>query len=154
MSQPDGKNIAAMLEETKWGKDFTTEEHAAISKYLDVITKQKGETIFLQGDKGDFMAFVIKGSVDITKDISETRDTIVVTIASGTHFGELTLADGKPRSASAVAREDVTLLILTKAQLDKLIDDDHDLGVKILKHLLGLVCGRLRLTTRELVYRV
>ena len=154
MTSPADSKRSDMLKTVKWSDRFTDAEIEAISTHLQIRRHKKGETVFLQGDPGDFLCFLVAGTVDIAKDISDTRDTLVVAIKPGNHFGELSFADGEPRSASAIANEDATLLILTKDGFEALAAERPDLGLKVLKHMLRLVSKRLRLTTRELVYRV
>ncbi|THB64750.1 MAG: cyclic nucleotide-binding domain-containing protein [Desulfovibrio sp.] len=154
MGSGSNANRFDMLKTVQWSSRFSDEENQVISSFLQVREHKKGEAVFLQGDPGDFMCFLVKGSVGIAKDISDTRDTIVVTIHPGNHFGELSFADAEPRSASAVANEDVVVLTLSISDFETLAKDNPELGMKILKHMLQLVSKRLRMTTRELVYRV
>ena len=154
MTLPGEADRAKMFSAVKWSNSFSADEIQAISAHLQVSTRKKGETVFLQGDPGDFMCFLVSGSVGIAKDISDTRDTLVVSINQGGHFGELSFADEEPRSASAIANEDVTLLILTRDGFETLAAERPDLGMKILKHMLRMVSKRLRMTTRELVFRI
>ena len=154
MTAPNDTQRSQMLKTVTWSEHFTDAEIEAISEHLQVRTHPKGDTVFLQGDPGDFLCFLVSGSVGIAKDVTDTRDHIVVTIKPGTHFGELSFADGKPRSASAIANEDSVLLILTREGFDALAAEHPHLGIKVLQHMLHLVSTRLRLTTRELVYRV
>lgn len=150
---PDAQR-SDMLRTVSWSDEFSDAEIDAISERLQARSLKKGETVFLQGDPGDFFCFLVSGSVGIAKDVTDTRDTIVVTIEPGNHFGELSFADGEPRSASAIANQDSTLLVLTQEAFEALAAENPELGMKILRHMLRLVSKRLRMTTKELVYRV
>lgn len=61
-----------------------------------------GQTIFKQGDRGDCMYFIEKGTVRLTRS-DTTGDTVIADVKAGGIFGEMALIDDKPRSASAVA---------------------------------------------------
>lgn len=71
-----------------------------------------GETIFNQGDAGTEMYIVAAGHVNIHLPGEQSRRVSLRDIAIGEYFGELSLFDHKPRSASALATTEVTLLEL------------------------------------------
>ncbi|BAQ63243.1 EAL domain-containing protein [Geminocystis sp. NIES-3709] len=115
-------------------------------------TLQVGECIFQEGDKGDFAYIIDEGEVEIST-ITATNERIVLNVLqSGDMFGELALVDGSPRSASAYAKTNVVLTIVTSEQVKTRIEDADP----ILKLLLIVVMkyfrsetGRLRSNTQE-----
>jgi CRP/FNR family transcriptional regulator, cyclic AMP receptor protein len=64
----------------------------------DIETFEEGETIFEQGDLGDFMYVVVEGEVEIIH-----RGEVINTLKPGEFFGEMALVDNRPRSAAARA---------------------------------------------------
>lgn len=68
-----------------------------------------GEVIFREGDQGDCLYEVVSGSVEIYADYESASQRMITKIEPGHIFGELALIDGLPRSATAVAFDDVTL---------------------------------------------
>jgi CRP-like cAMP-binding protein len=64
-----------------------------------------GQTIFKEGEPGDVMYVVEEGEVDILR-----SGRPIETIAPGGIFGEMAIIDNSPRSATAVAKSDCTLL--------------------------------------------
>ncbi len=71
----------------------------------DPRTFSSGETIFQEGDAADCLYVVHNGESDIT-----LGKRLLKTLRPGEIFGEMALIDGAPRSATAVARTDVTPL--------------------------------------------
>lgn len=71
---------------------------------------RKGEVIFEEGSRGEHAYVILSGQVDIVR---KTRDgeSVLRTLGKGEIFGEMALVDNLPRSASAVSREDDTLLV-------------------------------------------
>jgi CRP-like cAMP-binding protein len=72
-----------------------------------------GETIFLQGDPGEVFYLIESGQVRIFVEGAEGQETSVILYGPREVFGELSVIDGLPRSASAVAIEHTTAHVLT-----------------------------------------
>jgi len=72
-----------------------------------------GETIFAEGDRGDLIYFVQNGSVLI----SHGGDQIAK-LSSGDVLGEIAIITGETRTATAVAEENTTLLLIQKEDFD------------------------------------
>jgi len=70
----------------------------------DCRTYAPGETIFAEGEPGDFMYVVLDGEVEIRSD-----GDVLTTLGRGDIFGEMALVDDSPRSAGAKARTSCTL---------------------------------------------
>lgn len=89
---------------------------------------RRNEVIFHQGDPGDALHVVNAGAVKIVLPSPEGMEAIIATLRPGDFFGELSLLDGAPRSATAVALEASDTLALPRdAFLDLL---DHDTGLR------------------------
>lgn len=151
MSENEMEYVATMLADTRWGEYFSPKELEKLSHFMTVRRFTEGQTVFSQGDTERYLAFIIKGNIDIAKDIGDSLERVVVSMRPKTHFGELSFVDGKPRSASAVAKGAVTVLFFPRERFEDLLKTDKDLGIKIQEVLLKSVCARLRMTTHELV---
>jgi CRP-like cAMP-binding protein len=81
------------------------------------VSYSQGETVVRQGDPGDALCIVVDGSVEVRRD-----DQAVAQLTAGNYFGELSLIDGEPRSATVVALEDVVILTLKSEDFDALLD--------------------------------
>jgi CRP-like cAMP-binding protein len=146
------ETIANMLDETKWGHEFDRSEIETIALYMSVQSIKKGEYIFRQGDKQNFMAFIIDGKIEIVKESSDALEIIVVTLLPRTYFGEMSFVDDEPRSASAIAKEESTLLYLSSESFERICVEYPPIAMKILKNIAKMISQRLRMTTGKLVY--
>ena len=105
---------------------------------------KRGETIFHQGDPGDSLFIIEEGSVKIVLPSPEGEEAaIIATLARGDFFGELALLDGAYRSATAVAVESTSTLVLRREPLVQLVDADTGLRNALLA---GLAAELRRLT--------
>lgn len=99
---------------------------------------RRGETIFHAGDPGDALFIVASGAVKITIPSDEgSEPAILTTIGPGGFFGELSLLDGAPRSATAVALEATETHVLRRDAFDELIDAQPALRRTLLVALVG-----------------
>jgi len=95
----------------------------------------KGITIFHKGDYGNCMYFIHSGQVSI-----HDGDHQFAVLADNEIFGELSLLDSEPRSASATTLSDCTLLKIEQEQFYDVVATNTD----ILKGIMRTLCRRLR----------
>ncbi len=94
------------------------QERAALAERLDDASFPAGTTIFHTGQPGDALYVVRTGEVEIFFH-SDTGDRILLeTATAGGFFGEISLLDGGPRTASAVVTKDAELLVVDREDLD------------------------------------
>jgi CRP/FNR family cyclic AMP-dependent transcriptional regulator len=87
---------------------------------------RKGAVLFRQGDPGDEMFVVSQGRIRLTIGRGG-NETEVNVLGPGEFFGELSLLTGEPRSATATAVEDSTLLAIGRDVFTMLVQDDLDI---------------------------
>ncbi|MDJ1181249.1 EAL domain-containing protein [Roseofilum sp. BLCC_M91] len=105
---------------------------------------QAGESIFYEGDRGDFAYIIEEGQVEIWTQVEDKRQ-ILNHLNPGSMFGEIALIDGQPRSASATALTDVRLTLVTKEQVNRRIQEADPL----LRMLLLMVMRYFRSETQN-----
>jgi len=87
-----------------------------------------GQVIFAEGETGHEMFIVRTGSVDL-----RIGDTVIETVEQGGAFGELALVDPAPRSATAVAGPDCTLVLVDEGSFTDLLRRVPGLGLEIMR---------------------
>lgn len=116
---------------------------AKVSKRKDF---RPDETIFDEGDQGDHLFLISEGNVKIFKFISPQYDDALIYLGAGEVFGELSFIDGGLRSCKAVALSDCVTATMSRKDLDVLIKEDSEIGLKIFSQIAGIVADRLRIT--------
>jgi len=142
---------AELLEKCQWASEFTWKEIENLARYLTISRIVQGATIIKEGTAGERMCILVEGRVDVVKDDESGHRKVLTTITKGKAFGEMTLFDGEPRSASVLAAEPTALLVLTREKLERLLDEHPRLGAKLLFKLGKVLSQRLRMTTGQLV---
>ncbi len=114
---------------------MSPESLGAISRTLRSRKFRRGEVLFHEGDPGDALFIVASGSVKVVVPSDEGEEAILATLGRGDSLGELSLLDGAPRSASAIAIEPVEALTLPRAQFVSLLATDEALRNALLAQL-------------------
>ena len=94
-----------------------------------------GEIICSEGESGNIMYVIQSGKIKITKKSETGKDLTVATLKNGDFFGEMSLFDKLPRSATATAVGDVQILSIDKKKFFKTIDRDPTLVFNILESM-------------------
>jgi len=154
MTAPDVALRAELLEKTQWANEFAFNEIEKVAEYLQHRQVMRGAIVFREGDKDATLFVIAAGKVGVFKSGARKQDHPIATIGPGHTLGEMALIDGQPRSAGAVAVDDLTLLALSRADLDRLANDHPRLAVKVLLKVTKLLSQRLRQTTSNLADRL
>lgn len=133
-------------------KDLSETELAQVAEIANDIKFSSGDTIFSENSKADALYVVKSGTVKISQN-SESGDLVEVTrIGAGSHFGEMSFLDGKPRSASAIASGEVEVVSLEYQKLSLMMIQHPGMAVHFYRQFADFLCGRLRATTNDLSF--
>jgi HEAT repeat protein len=99
-----------------------------------------GEVVFWEGDPGKELYLITEGAVDVVKDHGTDRAVQLAQLGVGSCVGEIAVVDQSPRTATAVAAEDSTLLALGGDRFKELIYDMPELAFAIF----GVLTDHLR----------
>ena len=108
------------------------EDRQALADVVDAVSLKAGETLFQAGEPGESLFVVRSGSIELF--IKDTvGQKIVLTISeAGDLFGELSLLDSGPRTATALALSDTELLMLDRDDLLLLFQKRPDAALNML----------------------
>ena len=137
---------AALLADVPLFQLIDEDERATLAGMLGTRAFEKGETIFNEGEHGDAIYLVRSGRVQVFC-FSDSGEKIVLgENECGDVFGEISLLDGGPRTASAVAVEPTETLTLDRAKLEELVQRHPHVAIDLLT-----VMGRRMRSTDELL---
>jgi CRP/FNR family transcriptional regulator, cyclic AMP receptor protein len=142
----DARTAALLLGRVEPFRGLDERARMAVVEEATRRVVDRGQMVFWQDDPGESMFVLLEGAVKL---VVCSRDGELMELhrhdAPAT-FGELALLDGGPRSASAEAVERSTLLIVTRAQLLRLLRSDEQVAEALLRALGNMV----RRTTRQI----
>jgi CRP/FNR family transcriptional regulator, cyclic AMP receptor protein len=102
----------------------------------------RGETVFHKGDPGGSMFLILDGQVKIVLPSQDGEEALLGVLDEGECFGELSLLDGAPRSATIVATEPTETLMVQREDVIQAMATHPQLAVDLLR----VLAGRLRET--------
>ncbi len=111
-----------------------------LAKLLHEAQYAKGSTIISVDDPGTQFFVVAKGKVKVVLFSAEGREVIFSLLKDGDFFGEMSLLDGKPRSANVIAQGDVSLLTLERSDFISWLERHPSAFMLLMAEL----CRRLR----------
>ena len=95
----------------------------------------KSDIILMEDEVGDTFFIILEGSVKVTRDSEDGREVILAVLSSGNFFGEISLLDGKTRSANAIALEKTSLMILKRNDFLQLLNEIPQISISLLSEL-------------------
>jgi CRP/FNR family cyclic AMP-dependent transcriptional regulator len=112
---------AALLSEVPFFTLLDDQEREELARVVQAVTAPAGQTLFSYGDPGDSLFVIRSGAVEVfIKNDTGTR-ILLETARAGDFFGELSLLDGGPRTASVVVIEDMEALRVDRENLDRFL---------------------------------
>ena len=148
---PAKHSIQSKLTKTSAFKDFNRDEIELLVDRLHCYRAEKGDAIFIEGLKAGYLCIIIEGRLDVLKDTGKGNSRKIGEVPAGRIIGEMSLLDGEPHSATAIASEITLLAALTQAGLDQLVKEQPVLGAKLYRAIAVMVSRRLRRTDAALV---
>lgn len=94
----------------------------------------KGHVLFKDGDSGREMFVIQSGKVRISKTVREVEKTLVV-LGAGEFFGEMSILNNQPRSATATIEEDAKVLIIDPKTFEQMVRNNAEIAVRMIKKL-------------------
>ncbi|MBS1152834.1 MAG: Crp/Fnr family transcriptional regulator [Myxococcaceae bacterium] len=111
---------ATLLSNVPLFERLDDDERGLLAAQIEGVDLPAGATVFKRGDPGDSIFIVASGEVEIFVLDTTGQRIVFETAKAGDFFGELSLLDGDPRSASAVAIQDTRALRIDRNDLSLL----------------------------------
>lgn len=130
-------------------KYLSREESRRVLNEVTEVRFESGETVFEAGSAGNEMYIIKRGRIKVYR-VFDDNEISFAEFTAGDAFGEMSLIDEYPRSASATALEDCVLLALPRATFKRIVEMDPPVGVKLLLAVAEVFSKRMRKTDKLL----
>ncbi|WP_295067114.1 Crp/Fnr family transcriptional regulator [uncultured Fibrobacter sp.] len=127
--------------------ELNEEQLGMIANLVIVKNFNRDETVVLEGDDSVQALYLIAtGSVQVYMTGIDGRETILSFLERGDFFGEMSLIDGEPRSASVRTVTDATLLVIHRESFLSLLRKSPEIAMALMSEL----CKRLRKANKQI----
>lgn len=139
----------AALSNFRLFQELSSAECGLVARQLQERSYAKGRAIVTEGHAADNLYLVLSGSVRVTRSFGDSELT-VATLEPNDHFGEMSLIDEHPHSASVVAAEDCVMLELARVEMQRLLDHSDAIKAKFWHAMALELTSRIRATTNTM----
>lgn len=153
-----------LLQTSQLLQDFTPAEADILGASMLLVRAEPGQVMIREGEAGDWMMLILKGTVDVTKRLelpadadadadagTEAAVSRVAVVRSGAAVGDMSMLDSEPRYATCTAIEAVEAGVWGRREIALLIRDHPGVGAKLLVKITQMMAQRLRNTSNQLV---
>ena len=119
-------------------------EIEGVLAHLASVDLAEGELLFREGDEGNELFIIREGGVRVSLCLPDGSDHEIARLAAGDFFGEMSIFDSAPRSASCRALAASSLDRLSKAGFNAIIDQNPRVALKLMYRMLNVTTQRLR----------
>lgn len=124
--------------------EFSDYELDMVRIVLEDVILEDGDLIIAEGEPGKKLYMIDQGKCSVTTQIAGTGTEEIKLLEKGDFFGEMSLIESAPVSASVYARGKCRLFWIDRKAFDRLIDEDMPIANKLLKAIILAFCERVR----------
>lgn len=128
---------------------FAGLEDEDLESLISVATRRKYPkegVIFFENDLGDALFMILSGRVKVTILSDDGREIILAMLSDGDFFGEMSLLDNEPRSATAIAMQETEMVVLHQRDFLSIVEKRPRVAI----NLLSVLSSRLRKANQQI----
>jgi diguanylate cyclase (GGDEF)-like protein len=118
-----------------------------LSDHLAAVELSEGQTLFREGDTGNDMFILSEGAAAVSILLPDGKEREIARFAPGDFFGEMSIFDNAPRSASCRALAKSSLFSLSRDAFADIIREHPQMAQKLMYRMLNVTTQRLRGTS-------
>jgi len=145
------EEICGMLVNVPLFDDFSPAELRLIASHMHAYRAPPNATLLQEGERGGYLGVVVEGRIGVYKEDGSGHAKQIASITPGKSFGEMSLLDEMPSSAAIVTVADTKLVLISRENFRRMVDDHPALGVRLIWKIARLISLRLRQTSGQLV---
>lgn len=143
--------ISSVLVSSRLFDGLAAEDIESLASSAQVRELAPGDSVVRQGDEGDSLFIVASGEVEVYRKDASGAQRAIATLKPGEFFGEMSLIDWQPRSASVRAKTGAILVEINQDQLALLSKASHDAYDTVILNVARVLSERLRTANLRLV---
>lgn len=144
LMDPEFSRKREFLQQVSLFQDISRREFGALFQCLVARQYHAGEVLCREGDIGRALFILEEGDVEVFRKGPDDEPRKIAVLKPGDYFGEISLIDEQPRTATVTAIGKVRAYLLYKTEIDKLLRQAPHIAAAIMTHLAALLAVRLR----------
>jgi CRP/FNR family cyclic AMP-dependent transcriptional regulator len=136
--------IENFLDDSPLFADLSEVEKAVVEEHMYEMHLDPDEILFRETDPGDFVCFVVSGTLQVLKQNESGEMIELAVLGRGQSIGEMGMIDNTTRFATVKAQDDAVLMVLTRKGFDLLLAQYPPIGIVILRTLARLMSEKIR----------
>jgi CRP-like cAMP-binding protein len=137
-------DISTLLRRSEWTHLDDEPDLDVLASYLTPRVVPRGTRMLEQGCAERWLGVVAEGEVEVVQQVLGGNERMLRILGPGRTFGELSMLDARPRSASVDALVDSTVLVLDVAELEQMAAENPAVAFRLAMWLAKTVSGRFR----------
>lgn len=137
-------DFAACLKQIPLFRELSADECMDVVRACAIKPTKAGTVLCREGEAGDALFVVESGEVRVTARTLQGLDEELGRQGARSVVGEMSLLDGRPRSATVTVSADGTIWRLARSEFDLLRAHLRPAAFKVIRYLAGVLCARLR----------
>lgn len=122
-----------------------------VASRLETVALPRGRVVFNEGEPGDSLYIVMSGKIKLSRRSPDGRENVLAVMGPSDQFGELSVFDPGPRTATATAVTDVKLARMPQSVLRPWIEAHPEVGERLL-HVLARRLRRTNDSVADLIF--
>jgi len=143
------QTIPEFLQDVSLFQDLDAQALSTLAALLVSTRVSAKAVVFRESGESDSLYVVQAGQIIISKHVQGQVDIVLTRFRSGDFFGEMGLFDAAPRSATAYAETDSTLLRLDRKAFQQILADYPEMAARICYRMVTVFIERLRATNEQ-----
>lgn len=126
--------------------DLTSEDLELLANSKMTRRFQRNVIVLHEGDQSNALYIIDSGQVKVSRINEEGKEVVLCILSEGDHFGEMSLIDDQPRSASVITKANCEFSLIRKQDFEHVLSVNPQLALAVMRSL----CHRLRLADRSI----
>lgn len=127
-------------------EDVSEGQLSKIAEISEVAKRSRGELIFSEGDRAEYLYILVEGKVVIRVQLTSRPESVTVAALNQTHqsFGWSGIVEPYHYTASALCEEDCYLIAIPGKKLIEILRSEPASGFEVMRHISEVISSRLR----------
>ena len=143
---------ASVLKNLPIFSGLSDNELCLIAPIMKLVSYKKGEVVIYEGDRGDSLFIIKSGSVEVLKTEGKDEEVSLGILPEGSYFGELSLFDDHPRSATVKAAANTDFFLISRDDFLGILDGYHEIANVLYRNTIMETFSRFRKVTTNFTF--